>query len=163
MLPLLLGALAGGLLFKNMTGYPSEIRNLQRQMPKDEREDFTRDYKSLSGETKTQFKKYLREANLVEAGRLIGKDLSGYAATVAKNAKQAEQKIEANAVGSENGDIISTGDNAFTERIKNILNAAQFDFDPQLVTEAAKCYDKISDCNQLNMMDKTRKMLDVSQ
>ena len=86
MLPLLLAVAAGGLIAKQMTDYPSEIRNLRKQMPKEEREDFIRDYKQLPNETKTQFKQYLREANLVEAGKLIGKDLTGY------NVKAKEKK-----------------------------------------------------------------------
>jgi hypothetical protein len=157
MLPLLLGAIAGGLLVKNMTGYPSEIRKLQGQMPKDEREDFIRDYKSLPSETKNQFKQYLREANLVEASKLIGKDLSGYAIKATQNANQIEQKAV------ENSETVTDAGNGFTERIKNILNAAQFEFDPQLVVEASKAYDKIGGYNSMSIVDKTQKMLDVSQ
>ena len=77
MLPFILAAVAGGMLAKNMTDYPAEIRKLRGQIPKDERDDFMRDYKSLPNETKTQFKQYLRDANMVEASKLIGKDLSG--------------------------------------------------------------------------------------
>ena len=155
MLPLLLGVIAGGFLVKNMTGYPPEIRKLQSQMPKDEREEFTRDYKNLPNETKTQFKKYLREANLGEAGKLVGKDLTGYAFN-ANHANQVEQKTV------ESSDATAVTDNGFTERIKNILNSAQFEFDPQLVVEAAKSYDKIAGYNDMNIVDKTRKILDVS-
>ena len=157
MLPLLLGAIAGGILVKNMTGYPSEIRKLQGQMPKDEREDFIRDYKSLPSATKNQFKQYLREANLVEASKLIGKDLSGYAMKATQNANQIEQK------SAENSEIVGDTNNSFTERIKTILNAAQFEFDPQLVVEAAKTYEKIGSYNNMNIVEKTQKMIDVSQ
>jgi len=156
MLPLLLGVIAGGLILKNSTGYPSEIRNLQKQMTKEDSADFIHDYKKLPNETKTQFKQYLRAANLTDAGKLIGKDLSGY--TV--DAKAKEQKPAEN---MESSDAVSAVDNGFSERIKNILNAAQFDFDPQLVAEAEKKYENIAGYNDMNIVDKTRKILDVSQ
>ena len=158
MLPLLLGAIAGGMLAKSMTDYPSEIRKLRSQIPKDEREDFMRDYKSLSNDTKTQFKQYLRDANLTEAGKLIGRDLSGY--TV--NAKQLASEKTSGIAGTTD-ETAPAAEDAFTTRIKNILNTAQFDFDPQLVVEAAKQYENISGINQMSFGDKTRKMLDVSQ
>lgn len=162
MLPLLLGAIAGGLLLKGATDYPSEIKNLRNQMSKDEREDFMRDYKSLPNDTKTQFKQYLRDANLAEAGKLIGKDLSSYT-TNAKNSKQQQNMAKAAGAAGMTDETAPVTEDAFTTRIKNILNAAQFDFDPQLVVEAAKQYENISGSTQLSFADKTRKMLDVSQ
>jgi hypothetical protein len=159
MLPFILAAVAGGMLAKNMTDYPSEIRKLRGQIPKDERDDFMRDYKSLPGETKTQFKQYLRDANMVEAGKLIGKDLSGYNV----NAKGKEKNIAATTEPVVSPDSIVATDNGFNERIKNILNSYQLDSDPQLVAEAAKRYDSIAGYNQMNIVDKTRKLLDVSQ
>lgn len=154
MLPLLLAVAAGGLIAKQMTDYPSEIRNLRKQMPKEEREDFIRDYKQLPNDTKTQFKQYLREANLVEAGKLIGKDLTSY------NVKAKEKKEEQSAAPA--ADSVAT-DNGFNLRIQNILNSYQLDSDPQLVSEAAKQYEKIAGYNEMNIVDKTRKLLDVSQ
>ena len=156
MLPLLLAVAAGGLIAKNMTDYPAEIRNLRKQMPKEEREDFIREYKQLPNETKTQFKQYLREANLVEASKLIGKDLTSY------NVKAKEKKEEQQAALTPAADAAAT-DNGFNLRIKNILNSYQLDSDPQLVSEAAKQYEKIAGYNEMNMVDKTRKLLDVSQ
>ena len=88
MLPILLAAAAGGMLAKNMMDYPASIRNLRKQIPKDERDDFMREYKSLPKESKTQFKKYLREANLVEAGKLISRDLSSYSVNGKNKKKQ---------------------------------------------------------------------------
>ena len=158
MLPILLGVLAGGLLLKGASDYPAEIRNLRNQMSKDEREDFMRDYKSLPNETKTQFKQYLKDANLAEAGKLIGKDLSGY--TVAAKNTKSNGNSDAAAMSDETA---TNAENAFTTRIKNILNTAQFDFDPQLVVEAAKQYENISGYNQMSMTDKTQRLLDVSQ
>ena len=154
MLPLLLAVAAGGLIAKQMTDYPSEIRNLRKQMPKEEREDFIRDYKQLPNDTKTQFKQYLREANLVEAGKLIGKDLTSY------NVKAKEKKEEQSAAPA--ADSVAT-DNGFNLRIQNILNSYQLDSDPPLVSEAAKQYEKIAGYNEMNIVDKTRKLLDVSQ
>ena len=78
MLPFILAAVAGGALVKNMTDYPSEIKSLRRQIPKEDRSEFMREYKNLPKETKTRFKQFLRDANMVEAGKLIGRDLSGY-------------------------------------------------------------------------------------
>jgi hypothetical protein len=154
MLPLLLAVAAGGLIAKQMTDYPSEIRNLRKQMPKEEREDFIRDYKQLPNDTKTQFKQYLREANLVEAGKLIGKDLTSY------NVKAKEKKEEQSAAPA--ADSVAT-DNGFNLRIQNILNSYQLDSEPQLVADAAKQYEKIAGYNEMNIVDKTRKLLDVSQ
>ena len=156
MLPLLLAVAAGGLIAKQMTDYPSEIRNLRKQMPKEEREDFIRDYKQLPNDTKTQFKQYLREANLVEASKLIGKDLTSY------NVKAKAKKEEQLEVQVPVADSVAT-DNGFNLRIQNILNSYQLDSDPQLVSEAAKQYEKIAGYNEMNIVDKTRKLLDVSQ
>ncbi len=112
--------------------YPAEIRNIRKQVPKDEREDFMRDYKSLSNDTKTQFKKFLREANMVEASKIIGKDLSGYTVnTKSKESKVAPAQVQAPV-------LAEAVDNGFNERIKNILNSYQLESDPQLVADAAK-------------------------
>ena len=142
---------------KKMTDYPAEIRNLRKQMSKDEQKDFLRDYKALPNDSKTQFKKYIREANLVEASKIIGKDLSGYSVKAAKNNK-TENKLDV-ALGN---DPATPGDNGFSQRIRNILNSYQLDSDPQLVSEAAKRYESIAGFNQMSIVDKTRKMLDVS-
>lgn len=155
MLPLLLAAVAGGFLAKNMMDYPAEIRNLRKQIPKEERDDFMRDYKSLPNETKTQFKQFLKEANMAEAGKLIGKDLSGY--------NMKTQKKEEMPVERPEQEMAATVDNGFNERIKNILNSYQLESDPQLVAEASKKYESIAGFNQMNIVDKTRKILDVSQ
>ena len=159
MLPFILAAVAGGMLAKNMTDYPAEIRKLRGQIPKDERDDFMRDYKSLPSETKTQFKQYLRDANMVEASKLIGKDLSGYSI----NAKGKGKNVAATTEPVLSPDSIAATDNGFNDRIKNILNSYQLESDPQLVAEAAKRYDSIAGYNQMNIVDKTRKLLDVSQ
>lgn len=157
MLPFILAAAAGGLLVKKMTDYPAEIRNIRKQMSKDEQKDFLRDYKALSNDSKTQFKKYLREANLVEASKIIGKDLSSYSVKAAKNTK-TEKKTDLTLAT----DAAANGDNGFSQRIRNILNSYQLDSDPQLVSEAAKRYESIAGLNQMNIVDRTRKMLDVS-
>jgi len=157
MLPLLLAVAAGGMIVKKVTDYPAEIRNLRKQMPKEEQKDFIRDYKALANDSKTQFKKYLREANLVEASKIIGKDLSSY------SVKAKEQKTEQTKAPTIAPDLALGTDNGFSLRIKNILNSYQLDSDPQLVAEAAKSYESIAGFNQMNIVDKTRKLLDVSQ
>ncbi len=157
MLPILLAAAAGGMLAKNMMDYPASIRNLRKQIPKDERDDFMREYKSLPKESKTQFKKYLREANLVEAGKLISRDLSSYSVN-GKNKKKTD-------VIAQNANVLAdtSTKNGIDERIKNLLSSHQLESDPQLVANAAKRYETISGYNQMNIVDKTRKLLDVSQ
>lgn len=153
MIPLL-AAVAGGAMLKNMMDYPSEIRNLRSQMPKDERKEFIKDYKNLPHDTKTQFKKYLREANLTEAGKLIGRDLSGY--TVAKKTKGAAE-------APAQAPLETVPEIDFNTRIQNILKSYPLDSDPQLVAEAAKRYESIAGYDQMGIVDKTRKILDVSQ
>lgn len=71
--------LIGGSLLRKMTDYPDEIRILLEQMSTNEKKDFLLAYNALSNDTKKQFKKYLCANNLVEAGKIIGKDLSHYA------------------------------------------------------------------------------------
>lgn len=159
MFPFLLAAVAGGLLVKNVTDYPAEVRNLRSQIPKDERDHFMRDYKSLSKDTKAKFKQYLREANLAEAGKLIGKDLSLYSINV-KGKGKGEKAVVSSV---ENPFSTETTDNGFSDRIKNILSSYQLDSDPQLVAEASKRYEEISGYNQMGIEEKTRKLLDVSQ
>ena len=158
MLPFILAAVAGGALVKNMTDYPSEIKSLRRQIPKEDRSEFMREYKNLPTETKTRFKQFLREANMVEAGKLIGRDLSGY--TMSAKWKGKTNTETPAQIAQLTDPAVGTG---FNERIKNILNSYQLDSDPQLVAEAAKRYESISGYNQMNIVDKTRKLLDVSQ
>jgi hypothetical protein len=157
MLPFILAAIAGGAIVKSVTDYPSEIRNLRKQLPKEERDEFMKDYKSLPNETKTQFKQYLRDANMVEAGKLMGRDLSSYTA----NAKG--KAVKGDVAATQTPLAVENTDNGFNDRIKNILNSYQLDSDPQLVVEAAKRYDSIAGYNDMNIVDKTRKILDVSQ
>jgi hypothetical protein len=139
--------------------YPAEIRNLRRQIPKNEQDNFMREYKGLPKESKTQFKKLLREANLVKAGKLINRDLSGYKLESKEKEKKSADapELTLNTVAD------APMDNGFNERIKNILNSCQLDIDPQLLSEAAKSYETISGYNEMGIMDKTRKLLDVSQ
>lgn len=158
MFPFILAAVVGGALVNKMTDYPSEIKNLRRQIPKEDRDAFMREYKNLSKENKTQFKQYLREANLTEASKVIGRDLSGY--TV--NAKGKARKI-ADASAPPAALTGSNVDNGLNERIKNILSSYQLESDPQLVSEAAKRYEKIAGYHEMNILDRTRKILDVAQ
>ena len=156
MFPFILAAVAGGALVKKMTDYPSEIKNLRRQIPKEDRDEFMREYKNLPKQSKTQFKQYLREANLAEASKLIGRDLSGYSVN-AKTKKTVAATAPLAASAEPNGD------SGFNERIKNILSSYPLESDPQLVAEAAKRYEKIAGYNEMNIQDRTRKILDVSQ
>jgi hypothetical protein len=139
--------------------YPAEIRNLRRQIPKNEQDNFMREYKGLPKESKTQFKKLLREANLVKAGKLINRDLSGYKLESKEKEKKSVEAPELTLNTAADAPM----DNGFNERIKNILSSCQLDIDPQILSEAAKCYETISGYNEMGILDKTRKLLDVSQ
>lgn len=73
---LMIGSLA---LWRKLTDYPDEIRILMEQMSTDEKKDFLLAYEALSNDFQKQFRKYLCANNLVEAGKIIGKDLTHYA------------------------------------------------------------------------------------
>lgn len=148
-----------GILVKNITDYPSEIRSLRSRIPKEERADFIRDYKGLSKEEKNRFKRYLNEANLVEAGKIIGRDISRYRLPV-KNGKKQQANPSVQEAGGRSED---SADHGLNQRIKNILGMYPLESDPQLVAEAAKRYESLAGFNQMNIVDKTRRILDVSQ
>lgn len=127
----LLGLLVGAKAVKSLTGYPSEIRNLRKQMPKAEREAFLKDYKKLSPEAKTQFKDYLRQADMKAAGALIDRDLSAYK-TVRKEAANTSV-AEPESTEEAGSDIVS--------RVNRIL-AVPTDIDPVLLAEARRRYEE---------------------
>ena len=61
---------------RKFTDYPAEIKKMQKQLPKKSRAAVMKSYKKLPEQTKNQFKQYLREAKLAEAGKLIGYNIS---------------------------------------------------------------------------------------
>lgn len=152
MLPLLLGAVVGGLIIKNTTDYPAEIRALRKQMSAEERSAFISDYKKLPKETKTQFKQYLREANMAEAGKLIGRDLSAYKMPV--KAKPETESVS-------DATLANTNVVPITTRIQNILNTYSDGIDSGQVAEAAKRYDNIAGWGSMNIKERTDKLLNV--
>lgn len=153
MLPLLLGAVVGGLIIKGATDYPSEIRALRKQIPAEERSAFLSDYKKLPNETKKQFKAYLRDANMTEAGKLMGRDLSAYKMPVkTKPSDDAVSDLAAAATGN----VVP-----ITTRVQNILNTYSDGFDTGQVAEAAKKYDNIAGWSGMNIQERTDKLLNV--
>lgn len=150
----LLGLFLGAAAVKKLTDYPPEIRNLRRQMPKEEREAFSRDYKKLSGEAKAQFKDYLRQANLQAAGELVGRDLSQYKVT---------RKTEFNDDGTESQPQTQVDSGTdIIDRVNRIL-AVPTDIDPVLVAEAARKYEEAVPARGATITEKTKRVLDLSR
>ena len=148
----LLGLLLGANAVKSLTNYPSEIRELRRQMPKSEREALVRDYKQLSSDAKNQFKDYLRKADMQGAGSVIGRDLSSYKI---RKKEENNEPAAASQLQEESGtDII--------DRVNRIL-AVPTDVDPVLVAEAARKYEEAVPSKSGNIIEKTQKIVDMSR
>lgn len=150
----LLGLLLGATAVRQLTDYPSEIRNLRRQMPKEEREAFSRDYKKLSSESKAQFKDYLKQANLQAAGSLVGRDLSQYRVTQSMKPGKEEPQLQLETQADSGTDIVS--------RVNRIL-AVPTDIDPALVAEAARKYEEAVPAKSLTITERTERILDLSR
>lgn len=146
----LLGLLLGATAVKQLTDYPAEIRHLRKQLPKEERGAFIRDYKQLSGEAKTQFKDLLRQADLKAAGSLVGRDLTPFKAE--SNAKP--EPFSSQPQEEAGTDII--------DRVNRIL-AVPTDIDPALVAEAARKYDEAALPKGADIIERTNRILDLSR
>ncbi len=163
----ILGVGLASMIFRNATDYPAEIRSLRRQMTGEDRKAFLNDYKHLPKETKTQFKQLLRDANMTEAGKLVNRDLSSYKPASSQELYGNGEYVDDSYIPPEQQKIdISPQlqrNKDFMARIESILNVPIPEIDPAQVVEAAKRYENISVLNQGNIVDKTRKILDVSQ
>jgi hypothetical protein len=147
-----LAILLGGLAVKNVTDYPSEIRDLRKQIPPDERDAVMSQYKQLPNKSKADFKEALRNADLAAASQVLGKDLSKY--NVVLNKKATEVAGDAPLAQTEND---------FSNRVKQILAVPTPDIDPVLVAEAAKRYEAAVPSNSnMSISDKTKRLLELS-
>lgn len=64
--------------FLGLFDYPKEIRQLQHQLPKSDRDAVMANYKKLSGKNKDSFKQALRNADVAGASAILNKDLTQY-------------------------------------------------------------------------------------
>ncbi|WP_346355083.1 hypothetical protein [Azotosporobacter soli] len=135
----ILGFLAGALGIQSLTDYPKSITTLKNRLPKEEQDAFIHDYKKLSASDKTQFKEYLKQADLQDAGKMIGHDLSkvqsAYTKTVPTDTKAS--KDTASAAPATASPLAQLD---FSARIQQILQTATPSVDPLLLAEAAKKY-----------------------
>ncbi len=135
----ILGFLAGALGIQSLTDYPKSITTLKNRLPKEEQDAFIHDYKKLSANDKTQFKEYLKQADLQDAGKMIGHDLSkvqsAYTKTVPSDKKGNESATNAAPLTA-----APLAPLDFSARIQQILQTATPSIDPLLVAEAAKKY-----------------------
>lgn len=152
---ILLGAAA---VSKLGGGYPKEINNLKDQIPKDERDAFLKQYKSLSSQAKNDFKTALKNADMNTASQIIGQDLTKYNVAAAR---QATQAAGANAAGQLEQQTQYQEGSDFIARIEKIL-AVPTSIDPALVAEAAKKYEAaVPTGSNINIAEKTRKLLEL--
>ena len=154
-LALLLGAAAVKGI-SSATGYPKEINEMARQIPGTERDAVLKHYKSLPGQSKDDFKKALRNADLTAASQILGEDLSRYNISF-----KAKTGVEASA-NSEEMPPDSTVQYDFAARINKIL-AVPTSIDPELVAEAAKRYEEaVPTSSKMGIDEKTKRLLSVS-
>jgi hypothetical protein len=138
----ILGVLLGAFAVKQVSGYPQEINDLKRQMPKADREAFLKQYKQLPGKEKTDFKAALAKADIAEAGKILGQDLSKYNIAMTKPAEAVKPEGQAVApmnVEDQTGEAAPESD--IITRINKIL-ATPTSIDPELVAEAARRYEE---------------------
>lgn len=64
--------------FLGLFDYPKEIRQMQNQIPKSDRDAVMATYKKLSGKNKDSFKLALRNADVAGASAILNKDLTQY-------------------------------------------------------------------------------------
>lgn len=159
---ILLGAAAVGSMFGG-SGTPGEVNNLKKQMPKEEQEAFLKQYKSLTGKDKTDFKTALKNADMSAASQIIGQDLTKYNTATAA----ATASTEGNNLGdvtammqkSEQPTLYATND--FADRINKIL-AVPTSIDPALVAEAAKRYEAVVPSGTTaSITEKTKKLIET--
>ena len=150
----ILALLVGGLAAKQLTDYPSEIRNLRGQLPKSERDAFMQKYKALPGDSKTDFTQALRNADVAAASQILGTDLSKYSVVLKKDDASQTNATPDQPVFSSGTDII--------QRVNKIL-AVPTGIDPDLVAEAARRYEEaVPRGSNMSIAEKTRKIIETS-
>jgi hypothetical protein len=155
---ILLGAAAVGSMFGG--GTPGEVNNIKKQMPKEEQEAFLKQYKSLSGKDKTDFKTALKNADMSAASQIIGQDLTKYnVAAAASTEGNNLGDVTAMVQKSEQPTLYATND--FADRINKIL-AVPTSIDPALVAEAAKKYESVVPSgSSASITEKTKKLIET--
>lgn len=154
---ILLGAAAAGSMFGG--GTPGEVNNIKKQMPKEEQEAFLKQYKSLSGKAKTDFKTALKNADLNAASQIIGQDLTKYNMAAAASADNNLADVTTMVQKSEQPTLYPTND--FADRINKIL-AVPTSIDPALVAEAAKRYEAVVPSGSgMSITEKTKKLIET--
>lgn len=153
----LLALLLGGYAAKRLTDYPSEIRNLQSQIPDSDRDAVMGQYKKLPNDAKTSFKEALRNADVAAASKILGQDLSKYHVQLKKSGDSAEKV----AAKSETSSPLPAQENII-DRVNRIL-AVPSSIDPDLVAEAAKRYAEAVPANSnMSITEKTKRLIEVA-
>ncbi|MDR3588539.1 MAG: hypothetical protein P4N41_02645 [Negativicutes bacterium] len=146
-----LALLLGGLAVRQMTDYPSEIRNLKSQLPDSDRDAVLGQYKKLPNGAKASFKEALRNADVTAASQILGQDLSKYH-LVLKKAGETDS----------DGATLPQAQSNIIDRVNKIL-AVPTSIDPDLYAEAAKRYAEAVPANSnMSIGDKTKRLLEVS-
>lgn len=137
----ILGVLLGAIAVKQVSGDPQEINSLKRQMPKADREAFLKQYKQLPGKEKADFKAALAKADMAEAGKILGQDLSKYNVALPKPAETTKQEVQAAQANGDDPTGQTEPASDIITRINRIL-AVPTSIDPELVAEAARRYEE---------------------
>ena len=149
-----LALLLGGLAAKQLTDYPSEIRNLKRQIPDSDRNPFLAQYKKLPNSAKVSFKEALRNADVTAASGILGQDLTKYHVVLKKAG-------DGDGVSSESGNLPPVQSN-IVDRVNKLL-AVPTSIDPDLYAEAAKRYaEALPANNTMAITEKAKRLIEVS-
>jgi hypothetical protein len=151
-LAILLGGL-GAFGVKQATDYPSEIRNLKKQIPDSDRDAFISQYKKLPASSKTSFKEALRNADVTAASQILGQDLTKFHVVLQK-ATDAGGDVAKSETLPPPSNIV--------DRVNKLL-AVPTSIDPDLYAEAAKRYaEALPANNNLAITEKAKRLIEVS-
>ncbi|MBP2645057.1 MAG: hypothetical protein H6Q75_497 [Firmicutes bacterium] len=124
------------------SGYSKEVRQLNAQLPKCDRDAIMRMYKKLPKQAKADFAKALHNADTTAAGHILGTDLTKYNLKIDSPIAKAQIKKQHPVnvqPGRENGAPMVAKENIVT-RVNRIL-AVPTSIDPEMVAEAARRYE----------------------
>lgn len=99
--------------------YPKEIKQLQSQIPKADRDEFMSHYKKLSSKNKDSFKQALRNTDVEAASAILNEDLTKYNISLQKPAAKIKKEH-----GRHHAHVTDT---------KNTTQAAKDSFDSKMV------------------------------
>ena len=150
-----LAYLLGGLAVNQVVKYPSEIRNLKRQIPDSDQDAVLSQYKKLPNSAKTSFKEALRNADITAASQILGTDLTKYHVVLKKVG-------DAGSDAAKNESSFPPPQSNIIDRVNKLL-AVPTSIDPDLYAEAAKRYaEALPANNSMSIADKTKRLLEVS-